>query len=180
MRPAPPGPSGPATLIGGLALVGALLLGTAGCSSSDDAPRASSASTAVPTTAPAATPSTDPTGTRTASPASTGSPVRGGSDSKAVCTRVVKIVQDAGRQAIAALTPALQTGDQAKLNAAQTKAQGYYRQAAADLRAEADTAADAALAADIRAAAAHYDQASRSASLSGDDKALSKLTERCA
>ncbi|SHN42430.1 hypothetical protein SAMN05443668_108207 [Cryptosporangium aurantiacum] len=146
-----------------LVVVGLLLLGATACSSSDDAPQASGTSTSVPTTAPASTPSST-----------------GGSGTDAVCDRVVKIVQDSSRNALAVLTPALQTGDQAKVNAAKSKAQQYYAAAADELRKEAAATSDTGLATDIRAAAGYFDKAARNVGATGSDNSLGTLSERCA
>jgi hypothetical protein len=166
------------------ALISALAVGVSACSSSSSSDDSASASSSISSTATA--PSTtsadssadpgqtsaDPSGTANAAPPA-------GSDKKAVCARVVKVIQDSSRSAIAALTPALETGDQAKVAQAQTKAQTYYREAAVNLRKEAGTAADASLQKQIRAAAAYFDKASKSTAAQGADNSLARLSETC-
>jgi hypothetical protein len=177
-------PSRSLSVLARAALISALAVGVSACSSSssDDSASASSSisstATAPSTTSadssadPGETSAADPSGTANAAPPT-------GSDKKAVCARVVKVIQDSSRSAIAALTPALETGDQAKVAQAQTKAQTYYREAAVNLRKEAGTAADASLQKQIRAAAAYFDKAAKSTAAQGADNSLARLSETC-
>lgn len=141
-------------------------LGAAGCSSSDSDTEASSAGPSLPTA--------------TSTAATSGSPATStGNDTKAVCTRVIKIIQDSSRSAISTLTPALQTGDQKQVAAAQVKAHAYYREAADRLRKEAASADTAALRTQINNAAGYFDKAAASPSLPGADNSLATLSQTC-
>jgi hypothetical protein len=147
---------------------------TACSSSSGSGIDAGSAGPSLPvtsgTTAASAAGSTAPAG-------STSAP--SGNDTKAVCARVIKIIQDSSRSAINALTPALQTGDQTKVKAAQTKAEGYYRSAATSLRQEAAKADDAKLGKEIDAAAAYFAKAAHLTSATSADSSLATLSQTC-
>ena len=147
-----------------------VMLSAAGCSSSDSGGTdASSAGPNLPTA----------TSTAATTPGATGSPgTPTGNGTKAVCARVVKIIQDSSRSAISTLTPALQTGDQKQIAAAQVKAHAYYRQAADRLRKEAPSA-DAALRKQIVNAAAYFDKAAANPSLPGADNSLATLSQTC-
>jgi hypothetical protein len=145
-------------------------LSVAGCSSSDSGGGdASSAGPSVPMT----------TGTA-ATPGATGSPaLPTGNGTKAVCARVVKIIQDSSRSAIAALTPALQTGDKAKVAEARAKANAYYHDAADRLRKEATSADSASLRKQIVVAAAYFDNTARTTGMPAADNSLATLSQTC-
>jgi hypothetical protein len=124
----------------------------------------------------------------TAAPGTTGGPAGAtatappaGTETKAACKKVIATITASSKQAIAALTKAMQSGDKTKVAQGYTQVKTIYRGTASALRLQAATVKDPTLKKQIQNAAGYFDKAANNpqSTNSGQDNSLAVLSRTC-